>query len=452
MAKQNILIQQQKQDGSYNQLYPITNASNVNYTNSSLSGVDNVQGGLDSVVSSLGNINTNLDNYFTKTQTLTSVTSALYNFPSSTVPNDIFNLLSAAALQRTTNQPKYNEVTIDLSTAQVGDIINLPFNGVMTPHIVVNVGNPDTGLYDSSCNGVWLLMQDIYANAVWDAGSSNAYGPSDVNSTYLPDTVLPLYSTAIQNGIVQVKIPYVNGPGNTGSVASGANGLSTKLFLLSGYEVGWTTSTGQAFPVDGAVLSYFSGMSTSDAQRIAYLDGIATSYYLRSPSTNNDYEAWEVNSGSVSYLSRASNQSMGIRPAFIMPTTFTTTVYTDDGGNVYDAQEYYTAGGLYDVLGNLLLTLPGVQIETGSYVGTGTFGEDNPNSLTFGFEPQFGVIHAKYDNNVYLAILTPSCGNATFNNALLTVAANGNTISWYGTDAVQQGNTNGNAYNYVFFG
>lgn len=32
------------------------------------------------------------------------------------------------------------------------------------------------------------------------------------------------------------------------------------------------------------------------------------------------------------------------------------------------------------------------RIETGSYVGTGTYGESNPNSLTFQFQPKFVVI------------------------------------------------------------
>lgn len=48
------------------------------------------------------------------------------------------NLLKNAALFNRTQQPKYSEVTIDLSTltqtdAQNGKIINLPVNGVMTP-------------------------------------------------------------------------------------------------------------------------------------------------------------------------------------------------------------------------------------------------------------------------------------------------------------------------------
>lgn len=42
---------------------------------------------------------------------------------------------------------------------------------------------------------------------------------------------------------------------------------------------------------------------------------------------------------------------------------------------------------LETVLGSTLLTIPVVQIQTGSYVGTGTYGKSNPNSLTFDFAP-----------------------------------------------------------------
>ena len=34
----------------------------------------------------------------------------------------------------------------------------------------------------------------------------------------------------------------------------------------------------------------------------------------------------------------------------------------------------------------------GVRFSSGSYVGTGTFGEDNPNSLTFDFVPKIVMV------------------------------------------------------------
>lgn len=53
-----------------------------------------------------------------------------------------------------------------------------------------------------------------------------------------------------------------------------------------------------------------------------------------------------------------------------------------------------TSGGYeYEYLGIPLdNAVSGVKIETGSYVGTGTYGQANPNTLTFGFVPQMLVV------------------------------------------------------------
>lgn len=49
---------------------------------------------------------------------------------------------------------------------------------------------------------------------------------------------------------------------------------------------------------------------------------------------------------------------------------------------------------LKNLMGDVIASLPlsGAQIETGSYVGTGMAGVNNPNSLTFDFPPSYLVI------------------------------------------------------------
>src|SRR5699024_10352891 len=107
------------------------------------------------------------------------------------------------------------------------------------------------------------------------------------------------YEAGILSQIKQVKIPYQNGTGSGGSVASGTNGLSCKIFLLSGYEVGFSTSDSSYFPRDGAKLSYFSSGTSSSAnnKRIAKLNGSATYWLLRSPRTIIDFDVWSVSPG-----------------------------------------------------------------------------------------------------------------------------------------------------------
>lgn len=208
-----------------------------------------------------------------------------------------------------------------IGNVDVGDIVQLRENLVPVDYIVVHQGRPSSS-YDTSCDGTWLLRQDIAENRVWDSGNSNVLESSDIQS-YLNGTWINRYDTDIRNAIKQVKIPYRQNGGSGGTDRTGANGLSCKIFLLSGYEVGWTTSTSSYFPVDGAKLAYFtSGTSTSaNNKRIAYLNGGATRWWLRSPYTGSTNHVWLVTSDG-NYNSWPASNSCGVRPALVLPSDF----------------------------------------------------------------------------------------------------------------------------------
>lgn len=55
------------------------------------------------------------------------------------------------------------------SDLAVGDIVKLTENGTPVEYIVVNQGIPEnSSLYDSSCNGTWLLRKDLYSERQWN--------------------------------------------------------------------------------------------------------------------------------------------------------------------------------------------------------------------------------------------------------------------------------------------
>ncbi|MEI3249013.1 MAG: DUF6273 domain-containing protein [Faecalibacterium sp.] len=173
---------------------------------------------------------------------------------------------------------------VKLGTKAVGSIVKIKVNGASKDFIVVQQGNPNTGTYDSSCAGTWLLMKDIYTTSTF--GNNNSYKDSSIH-TYLNGTFYNLIDSNIRAAIKQVKIPYQNGTGSGGSLATGSNGLSTKVFLLSGYEVGWTTSDNGYFPKDGVRLAYFGNSSSGNSKRIAYNGSSAAIWWLRSPRTSD---------------------------------------------------------------------------------------------------------------------------------------------------------------------
>ena len=168
-----------------------------------------------------------------------------------------------------------------ISTLAVGSSAYLNVGGVKKEFLVVHQGKPSS-LYDASCDGTWLLMKDIYENRQWHSSNVNKLESSTIHS-YLNNTFLNLFDSNIQKAIKQVKLPYRKNGGSGGTDQSGANGLSCKVFLLSGYEVGWTSSDNQYFPQDGAKLSYFeSGTGTfANIKRIANLNGSASHFIPR---------------------------------------------------------------------------------------------------------------------------------------------------------------------------
>ena len=213
---------------------------------------------------------------------------------------------------------------VKLGTKAVGSIVKIKVNGASKDFIVVQQGNPNTSTYDSSCAGTWLLMKDIYTTSTF--GNNNSYKDSGIH-TYLNGTFYNLIDSNIRAAIKQVKIPYQNGTGSGGSLATGSNGLSTKVFLLSGYEVGWTTSDNSHFPRDGAKLDYFGSGSGGNSKRVAYNGSNAAVWWLRSPNTNDTSNVWGVGSDGSRGNWYCSN-SYGVRPAFILPSTL---VVSDDG-------------------------------------------------------------------------------------------------------------------------
>ena len=206
-----------------------------------------------------------------------------------------------------------------LGELAVGTLIKIQENGAPVEYLIVNQGLPSS-MYDASCDGCWVLRKDIAENRAWDS-SNNDYKSSDIQA-YLNGSWLSRYSAGVLSQIKQVKIPYVNGTGSGGSVASGANGLSCKIFLLSGYELGWTTSDNSYFPRDGAKLSYFSSGTSSSAnnKRIAKYNGSATSWLLRSPRISDTDFVWGVHLRG-SYDHRPCDDPCGVRPALVLPST-----------------------------------------------------------------------------------------------------------------------------------
>lgn len=214
---------------------------------------------------------------------------------------------------------------VTLSSKAIGSTIKLKVNGSAKDFIVVHQGKPSS-VYDDSCNGTWLLMKDIYENRQWHSSNTNDYANSTIHS-YLNSTFLNLFESNIKNAIKQVKLPYRKGSGTSTTVTSGSNGLSAKIFLLSATETSFSFSSMPSG--EGAELAYFKGCAdnSSDSKRVAYLNGSAAFWWLRSPYCGYFDGALYVGS-SGDWGGSLCSSSCGIRPALILPSTL---LVSDDG-------------------------------------------------------------------------------------------------------------------------
>ena len=214
-----------------------------------------------------------------------------------------------------------------ISSVSVGESLFCEENGVTTEFILVHKGNPDSSIYDDSCNGAWLMRKNATQTMYWDSDSGvYLHGLID---TYLENTY---YSTLnVKDIIKQAKMPYIGGRQNN-TVYTGADGYVFKCFLLSFYEVGGTASdiARQADGVDGAKLDYFTTGSAGNAAR-AYPNTGSTPWTTRSPAYNST-SAYISITAAGEFEMRPTEDSAWVRPAFILPLD----TYVD-GNNILTA-------------------------------------------------------------------------------------------------------------------
>lgn len=108
------------------------------------------------------------------------------------------------------------------------------------------------------------------------------------------------------------------------------------------------------------------------------------------------------------------------------------------------------------------------KIQVGSYTGTGKYGVNNKNSLTFNFEPKCLIIRPSYDDSVsqpytdtflwiYEMTIVPLVGGSSASNTNNTVILSDKTISWYNNasssgSSIYQFNQSGTKYCWICLG
>jgi hypothetical protein len=255
--------------------------------------------------------------------------------PQIVVPLSSMDLSLAAAIKQVTAQDVGGEGSLTLGSLTATDKLQLTVSGNPTNFNIGHQGNPDPALYDVSFNdGTIVFSTDVLEKRQW--GSNSDYANSSVNA-YLNNDFI---NTLTEKDIVKdVKVPYRRGSGTGLTVNSGPNGLSVKAFLPSAYEVNSPPNI-----IDGALWSYFSlgGNST----RIAYLNGSAVWWWLRTPSVRNtSYVCAIYINGEFrdNFSGNNVTSANGIRPALVLPQS-TPVKFITSGIYGLDANPSHNAG------------------------------------------------------------------------------------------------------------
>ena len=181
-----------------------------------------------------------------------------------------------------------------------GTIVYMNVDGTRTPYIVVHQGNPDTTVYGASCNGTWVLMQNIYSLTKWQARQNSYYHSSDCLVRQLAQSFPSKLDAVIQNNLIPLK--------------------------LLNIEYSWEDISGdKVFPLTSNDLSnmdYFSDGAVS--KRIATYNGAATGYWLRDPDSYGAQIKYITASGTISTRDDNSYpggyKGQGFRPMYILNT------------------------------------------------------------------------------------------------------------------------------------
>lgn len=205
----------------------------------------------------------------------------------------------------------------------VGTVVKIKVNGKNTDFIVVHQGNPDATIYDSSCDGTWLLMKGGYVHQQWATTLRDGYDASYLHS-YLNNDFLALLSSAVQGCIKQVKIPYVDINNSEFIDKYGANGLPAKVFSLSCAEMGTKSNVSVVKNGEGALLDYFLEGTGDEATALRYAEWSmgsgAIDYWLRSVASVT--RAHYIQNYNVTLVGKANStdatNSNVVRPAMVL--------------------------------------------------------------------------------------------------------------------------------------
>ena len=305
----------------------------------------------------------------------------------------------------------------------------------------VAVSQSTTAAY--STNGTTWTRSTLPSNSLWNAvayggGKFVAVLQGGNNVAYSTDG--SSWSSATLSSNYSMKsVTYGNGK----FVATG--GGANALYSSDGTS--WTATT---MP-NGNVLHNFY---------VTYGNGKFVAVSSRGDNAySEDGNTWTATAvpGSITWNSVA----YGGGKFVAVPNLSTSVTISADGinwSNTADILVDVQGNNITDTVASALGLSSYAKIATGSYVGTGTYGSSNPNTLTFEFEPKFLVVQTdtiSFPGGLIWVNGISEIGSIftdTSTSASLDISINksGKSITWYSSDGSED-QMNSSSQNYYYF-
>ena len=246
------------------------------------------------------------------------------------------------------------------------------------------------------------------------------WGPYATSETYtINENLLTIAAPSYSLGMQTSPFYYTFSVGITGNPVT-TNGITTIVYLDNKQiheETDLEKDESVSVPIDPRLLS----ATTHSILVVASKEGYTTA------EQSSDFYIEGISApagGIIEQLQNSAGQA-------VLPYTLGQCVIGRDGKDINTLLEETEAASL--------------KIESGSYSGSGVYGQYNPNTISTSFLPKmFTVTDATGSSSLVWT------GSPSVNNIVINATSSG--ISWYGTSATNQFNSSGQTYYYTVIG
>lgn len=421
-------------------------------------------------------IGTQVDGVFTSEQTLTSNTLAKYQLSASAVPDDVFAWLGKYAQYwwRRRQSTTVYTTTESPSTKQVYIIYNPGSTSATRP-----INYSDSISVDQSTGTISLINPQTvdvsYSNR--DTTVAGTLAGKYVTNLYTDPSTVYKFATTPAYGRDASKYSLYFGSGDVTVVSSVATTGYTDWEYVQSNNRNAYPDSGESKVYVADLGSAFSGVQITNSyetRTIYYssdigFDSKGTPYLVGETSLSINY-----NSGTDTF-----NLLKGkyVRNIWFSNATSADIYFLPSDRTIAPDNGYVVANTAYKV-GSKLITVPvlidgyeyeymGVPfdklptagaVEIGSYAGTGTYGQNNPNTLTFSKKPKLIILGPTNTGSsvtsggndcIILFEITTSFGSGS-SDSVNYISYSENTMSWYNDkSATHQQNYQGYKYYYI---